>query len=71
MREEIGKAKPAGNDSGFIKYSNTIFFPVIWLDNCGYLITQRKKFLSRQDSSWLKKLGRTKRLPKVENLVGI
>ena len=34
------KAKPTGNNSGLITYSNTIYFDVIWLDNCGYLITQ-------------------------------
>ena len=34
------KAKPTGNDSGFITYSNRINFDSKWLDNSGYLITR-------------------------------
>ena len=32
-------AKPTGNDSGFITYSNTANFSSKWLDKRGYLIT--------------------------------
>ena len=41
--EETVKNKPTRNDSGFITYSNTIYFYGIWLDNSVYLITQWKK----------------------------
>ena len=37
---ETDKAKPTENDSGFITYSNTVYFSAIWLDKNGYLITQ-------------------------------
>ena len=38
--EEIVKAKPTRNDSGFITYSNTINFASKWLENSAYLIIQ-------------------------------
>ena len=41
----IVKAKPTGNDSGFIKYSNTINFNSKWLDKSGYLINQWQMLL--------------------------
>ena len=37
---ETVKSKPNGKYSGFVHYSNTIYFPYIWLDNSVYLITQ-------------------------------
>ena len=36
---ETVKSKPAGNDSDFITYSNTINFASKWSDKSGYLIT--------------------------------
>ena len=41
--EETVKFKNTINESGFITYSNTIYFYGIWLDNSVYLITQWKK----------------------------
>ena len=35
---ETVKEKPTVNYSGFITYSNTIYFSGLWLDNYGYLI---------------------------------
>ena len=42
--EENVKVKPTRYDSGFITYSNKIYFSDIWLDNSDYLITQWKKW---------------------------
>ena len=42
---EMVKAKPTGNYSVFITYSNTIYFSRIWFDKRGYLITQWIFFL--------------------------
>ena len=35
---ETVKAKPTGNYSGFIIYSKTIYFYIIWLYNSGCII---------------------------------
>ena len=40
---ETVKAKPTGNNSGFITYSNTINVATKWLDRSGYLIIQWRK----------------------------
>ena len=39
---ETVKSKSTGNYSGFITYSNTIYFSGLWLDKCDYLIIQFK-----------------------------
>ena len=39
--EETVRAKPTGNDSGFITYSKNIYISGIWLYNSGYIITQQ------------------------------
>ena len=59
------KDKPAGNDSGFITYSNTINSTSKWLDNSGYLITQLAKIGKIKGYHMVQKLGRTKKLIKV------
>ena len=41
---ETVEAKPTGNDSGFITYSNKIYVYGVWLDNSGYLITKWNVF---------------------------
>ena len=41
--EEKVEEKTTRNDAGFINDSNTIYFPGIWLDNCGYVINQWEK----------------------------
>ena len=40
---ETVKYKPTGNDSGFITYSNTMYFYDVCLNNSGYLITKWQK----------------------------
>ena len=54
---ETVKSKPTGENSGFITYSNKIYFYSIWLDKSRYLITQcqkiyEKKRLSHGSTNW-------------------
>ena len=48
MREENVKTKPTRNSSGFITYSNTIYFSGIWLDKIIRLVAQWQFFLKEQ-----------------------
>ena len=61
------KAKPTGNYSGFITYSNTVYVAGIWLDNCGYLITQWQK-LRKTAFLLVQELVRTTIFLKVEKI---
>ena len=62
---ETVKAKPTGNDSGFITYSKKINFVSKWLDKSVYLITQFKKLVKENSITQLKVLWRTKKAIKV------
>ena len=62
------KAKPTGNDSGFITYSNKINVTSKLLNNSVCLITQWHKLSKEQAILWYLKLGRTKKAIKVGNI---
>ena len=55
---------------GFIIYSKTIYFSIIWLDNIGYIINQWYKIVKDQDVTWFQKVGRTKKVIRVGKISG-
>ena len=66
---EIVKAKPTGNYSGFITYSNTIYFSDTWLDKTGYLITKWDFFVKNRTFRGSKDWGEQKESSRLGKLV--
>ena len=62
------KSKPTVKYSGFITYSNTIYFSGIWLDNSVYIITRYQNIVKKRLPHGSKKLGITKRVIKFGKL---
>ena len=62
---ETFKAKPTGNDSVFITYTNTIYFVVIRLNKSGYIINQWWGCEKHSVSFIAQKLGITKQFIEV------
>ena len=66
---ETVKAKPIGNGSVFITYSNTIKFSVKYLDNSGYIINQRQNNVKEQAVTCFKNWEDPKNLSRLGKLL--
>ena len=62
---ETIKNKPTGNHSGFITYSNKIYFSGIWLYNSGYIITQWIVLVERKFCLMVQNIRNEKKILKV------
>ena len=67
--DELVKAKPTVNDSGFITYLNKIYVSGIGLYNSGCFITQWGEIVKNSLPHGLKTLGEQKYSPRLVKLV--